>query len=88
MRSKPKDVFENCEKKNLQIAIEEGIYFNLDNVDEILKVDDLLKTTCKGKILESTDTRTDLIRQVFCQRTSVHPCLSIVEFKLYVEVWM
>ena len=81
-----KDFYENCEKKNLRIAIEEGIHFNLDNVDEILKVDDLLKTTCKGKILESTDTQTDLKRTY--HRTAVHPCLSIVEFKLYVKVSM
>ena len=35
-------------KTNLEIAIKQGIYFNLDNVDEILKVDELLKTSCQG----------------------------------------
>jgi len=35
-------------KTNLEIAIKEGIYFNLDNVDEVLKVEDLLNTSCKG----------------------------------------
>jgi diaminopimelate decarboxylase len=39
-------------KTNLEIAIKQGIYFNLDNVDEILKVDELLKTSCQGVNVE------------------------------------
>ena len=42
----------NPDKTNLEIAIKEGIYFNLDNVDEVLKVDDLLNNSCKGNLSE------------------------------------
>ena len=35
-------------RTNLEIALKTGIYVNLDNVDEIKKVDDLLKGSCKG----------------------------------------
>ena len=39
-------------KTNLEIAIKLGIFFNLDNVDEIIKVDELLKTSCQGVNVE------------------------------------
>ena len=42
--------FGKLEKTNLEIAIKEGIYFNLDNVDEVLKVEELLNTSCKGNL--------------------------------------
>ena len=42
--------FWKLEKTNLEIAIKEGIYFNLDNVDEVLKVEELLNTSCKGNL--------------------------------------
>ena len=35
-------------KSNLELSIKTGIYINLDNVNEIEKVHELLKTTCKG----------------------------------------
>ena len=48
----PMTDFWKLEKTNLEIAIKEGIYFNLDNVDEVLKVEDLLNTSCKGNLSE------------------------------------
>ena len=35
-------------RTNLEIALKTGIYVNLDNVDEIKKVDELLKGSCRG----------------------------------------
>ena len=35
-------------RTNLEIALKTGIYTNLDNVDEVKKVDELLKGSCKG----------------------------------------
>ena len=36
-------------RTNIELALKMGIYMNLDNVSEIEKVDELLKTTCKGQ---------------------------------------
>jgi len=45
----PKIVYDSPVKTrtNLEIALKMGIYLNLDNVDEIVKVDELLKSSCK-----------------------------------------
>ena len=37
-------------RTNLEIALKTGIHINLDNVDEVTKVDELLKGSCKGNL--------------------------------------
>jgi len=63
-------------KTNLEIAIKEGIYFNLDNVDEVLKVDDLLNNSCKGNLSEFSGPVHLSVRQFILDSGRKNPIFS------------